>query len=246
MENKLNEINRVYTGKNIAQYLNITVPEVPQKWKKINLIKEIGYAIYDSIEKLHLDYLDFLNRKKYKINKELEKEMEKKYVEQKKQDGLHKEKEKTEIGFEEKLRASGIITEIEKDAYNIAHFTGVFMSDIISYYVDENSDGVEVIKRKKGMAEEIRVTPEVFEDYLETSVDKGIETLMMKYRITLNNYIETVKIVNPDFHGKATSWLKEQVYSKTDNGKECKLLEKIVVKREDNGRFNLRTFYESN
>ena len=48
------------------------------------------------------------------------------------------------------------------------------------------------------------------------------------------------EIVNPDFQEKAAAWLREEVYSKTKVGLDCKLLESVRVRREEDGRFKLK------
>ncbi len=229
------EINWVYTGKNIAQYLHITVPEAPPEWKKITRNWTIGDAIFGGIEKLHSTYLFLFDRKGYKEKK--------KYVEQEEQtrDLLHQAREQDEVEFEDELRKCGILTEQEKDAYMVAHFAGLAMSRFV-YHADENKGGVEVVKRRNGVAEEVRITPELFEDYVRISINDGIKSLISKYWISIKS-VEMPQIINPDFHEKATFWLAHEVYSRTDENKECKLLETVVVKRENDGRFNLRTFY---
>lgn len=230
-----NEINWAYTGKNIAQHLQVTVPEAPSEWKQIIRNWAISETIFGCIEKLHSAYLFLFDRKMYKEKIE--------YMEQEKQrrEELHQAREKADTEFEEELRASGITTEQEKDAYMVAHFAGLAMVRFV-YRADESKDGVEIVKRKNGVAEEVRVTQGLFEDYLAISVNDGIICLEEKYWINLPD-VQKPEIVNPDFEAKAIDWLKGEVYSKTTDGKECKLLERVVVKRVDNGRFNLRTFY---
>lgn len=242
-----NEINLAYTAKNIAPYLHVTVPEVPLIWKQMTRSLAINTvifpSIFESIEKLHSAYLFLFDRKRYKEKKES--------VEQRKQedDSIEQSCRQAEVELEEKLRASGITTQQEKDAYIVARYAGLTMENVVSAgdHLDTSKGIVKIIKRlhgiPDGIPEEISITSELFEYYLIGCIKSGIVCLEEGYWMNIRG-VKKPEIVNPDFEVKAAEWLKEEVYSKTRDDRECKLLEKVVVKREDDGRFNLRWFYE--
>ncbi len=229
----LNEITLAYAGKNIAQYLRVTAPEAPPEWKKIIRNWDINDAILRAEEKLDSAYLFLFDRKRYYEKKECMAQ------EDQTRSRLYLAREQDEVEFEEELRLSGITTRPERDAYMVALFAGLGMTNFV-YSADESKDGVEIIKRKNGVTKEVRIVPELLEDYLRISVNVGIISLIGKYWIPIEG-VKMPQIVNPDFEEKATRWLTKEVYSRTKEGRECKLLEKVVVKRDDGGIFNLRT-----
>lgn len=229
-----NEITQAYAAKNIAPYLDVTVPEAPPEWNQIIRNWAISDVIFGGIEKLHYAYLFLFDRKAYKEKKE--------YMEQenKTREGLHQARERSDAEFEEELRAFGIKTGQEKDAYMVAHFAGSAMARFV-YRANESKDGVEVVKRKNGVAEEIKLAPELFEDYLAISVNDGIRCLIEKYWIPIRG-VEMPQIVNPDFEEKAVAWLTKEAYSKIGQGNECAFLEMVVIKQEDE-KIDLKLFF---
>ena len=121
----------------------------------------------------------------------------------------------------------------------MAHFAGLCLANLIRH----ETDSVEILQQTNGCAEEIRVTKELFEEYLKRSIKAGICSLEGKYWINLQG-VQKPEIINPEFEEKAYEWLKEEIYSRISQGKECVLLEKVVVKQEDRGMINLKQHYD--
>ncbi len=237
----LNEIDCVYAGKNIAQYLQVTVPKKPSKWKQ--MISELKRTEIDemvqipfllifriAVEGADSAYQFVFDRKGYNEQKRSQEEHEQR--ESKFRQSVETEK----IEFEEKLRAAGIITKNERDAYEAARYAGKAMAKFV-YNVGENRDGV-IVKRKNDSGGEVKITPKLLEDCLGMSVRDGIKCLTEKYWMPTKG-VKQPQIINPDFQEKAVSWLINEVYFKTDKNRECKLLERVVIKRDVAGYFNL-------
>lgn len=234
-----NEISCAYAGKNIAGYLHVTAPEAPPEWKRMTRWWAIEDAIFGTVEKLHSAYLFVFDRQGYNDKKksiDQEKQTRKKLWEFVRAD---------EEAETERLRASGIISEQEKDAYTVAFNAGIAIKCFIYFTAKEKNENEEIIESKNKKAKEISVTPEVLENCLKISVKEGIACLEEKYWINISG-VKKPEIINPDFEIKATEWLKNNIYSRTENLKECRFLETVLVKREKDGNFNLSLFNEKN
>lgn len=160
-------------------------------------------------------------------------------------DDLLQAREKDETEFKEELRAPGIVTEQEKDAYTIADYAGLAMNSFIYCpddldYFRANKELVEIIETTQTGrgAKKIRLTPELFEYWLRGSIKDGIVCLKENYWIPIKG-VQTPQIVNPDFEDKAVDWLKNEVYARTSKGNECILLEKVRVWTEQDRRVTL-------
>ena len=234
LEVTLNEINCAYAAKNIAQYLQVTVPEAPPEWKKINRAWAISDAIFGTIEGLHSAYLFMVNREVYHDKK--------RYIQQEeaRDSRLRVAIEENNAKMDGRLKKQGVVTNQERDAYTVAHFTGLAMGRFVNHAIE--CPDLEIVGAKHPRTEEIKITPRLFDDYLIKSMRDGIVCLEEGYWISIRGVLKP-RIINPEFMNKAFDWLKAEISLKTENNHKCRLLETVVVMQEADGRFNLKRHY---
>ncbi|MDP3734266.1 MAG: hypothetical protein Q8R37_03475 [Nanoarchaeota archaeon] len=228
----LNEITPQYVAKNIAPYLQVTVPEPPQILVDILSQQPEAMTAEQALEMYNVTlqtdgreeaaaFLRAFNKGEFNPPVIDEEAQTKEYQLQQQQE-------------DEYMGALDLYTQPEKDAYTVACYAGLAMRRFIRV------DPSEVIVRKKnGIPLEIRITPELFENYISLSIDDGMKCLEGDYWMPIKD-ITTPEIINSDFKPKALEWLKQELYSRIADGSDCLLLEKVIVRKDEDGMILLR------
>lgn len=250
-----NSISLAYAGKNLAGYLNITVPKIsPELEREIEKMNKegIGYRVCFGVlrgiakvsEKLYSLRLLLFDKREYEREKEAIEQ------ERKRSDKIDEDVRRLDKNFTEELRSAGIVTPQEREAYMIAYQAGLCIDSCVRSAgercfrgIDENNQ-VKIIGRNHGIINEIRVTTELFEKYLRMGINIGVSYLESRHWTDIPN-VPRPEIVNPDFEEKAMKWLIDEVHSRTYDGKECIFLEKVIAKKERDGWFCLKSYREA-
>ncbi|MBI4176378.1 MAG: hypothetical protein HY518_04175 [Candidatus Aenigmarchaeota archaeon] len=222
------EITIAYAAKNMAPYLKITVPEPPEELTALCRKANRQAILYNVIESLY--GLSVLFRPKRRRGL-------KGYREREEEDQKHAiaQSEKIDAEFEEYLRVNGLETVQEKGAWKIASGAGMCIKRLVRRgYKLETADIVEMGSRS---VNEASVSPVLFEEYLQISLNDGIRCLEDDYWIPIVG-VQKPQIVNQDFEENAARWLKDGVYSMIEGG-DCRLLESVMV-RKDGGKVRLK------
>lgn len=130
---------------------------------------------------------------------------------------------------EKELAALDLYTEQERDAYDIARYTGMALRRFLVYGHKENNE-VEVLEAKENYASKVKLSSNIFEDYLSRSIDDGIISLEDDW--VNKEEVKSVKDANLNFKSRALEWLKQELYSRIADGSECRFLEDVLVKKD--------------
>src|SRR3989344_3692171 len=114
----MDELSVTYVAKHVAPYLSVTVPELPQSWKKFwekkgEYQRKGGSPLERVMENIYSAYLWLADQRVYQENKEGRERERRELVE------LLAESEADDRRFRENLRTAGIINPTEFDAYMI-------------------------------------------------------------------------------------------------------------------------------
>ncbi|MBI2103172.1 hypothetical protein HYT55_04990 [Candidatus Woesearchaeota archaeon] len=212
------EISYGHVAKNLAPFLRVTIPEAPPEWHKLMRNVSIAKGLTTAVDWLHSAYCFIFRPKEYEMIQEEQREEKegqrilKDYVKQ-----LAEEDEK-------ELERLGLTTEIEKQAFSLVDLTSFKLH---SFYHAEF-----------GLAE-VTNTPDAFRDAVRGSIIGAIHYFEEDYWIPLPG-VQKPEIVNASFVDKATTWLNEEIRSRTSDGRQYTLLEKIMIRRDEEANFKIR------
>ncbi len=233
LENSIAEISNVYTANNIDRYLKVQElppPPAPKGMFFFVLTGRLFNAIFDGAEKLHTAYLFVFDRDGYFEKKESV------YHDEQSRQTMAEFVDKSNKEYEQELESQGLLAQIQKDAHFIAKDIGdglarrIFLSHLIQQ--KEPQEDLEILEMENDRSTKtIRVTQKLFDKYLKCEVNTGVGSLISLY----NGGIE----VNPEFAEKTLNWLKEEINTRLNQGKEVKLLERVMLKRDNAGRIEL-------
>ena len=210
LETQVNEISPASFAKTVAPYLKITIPEVPKTSFKYKLA-QAAYSVLLFPITAYVAASDFIFHRKEQKEEKMELLR------------LIEENAKDDAEYELELNDLGLLTREEKDAYAIAQFAGMALRRFIRYAYTRAPSNPE---------SGIVVEQELLEDYLKRSINDGIMVVRSEYAMPGNTDDEVIEIVNPEFKERAFICLKEEIYFKTEEGLECKVLEVVAVKRD--------------
>lgn len=225
LENLTVEISNVYAAKNIARYLEFKEPE-PVKIRGIFFWKMtywLSHAIYDCVENLHTAYLFLTNKKEYFEKKEYTY-----HTEQTRQE-MQERRQKDNEEYNNFLETNGLLTPEEKISYEIVRYSGDDLASRVHHSnkrFDPEIKIIELMNKNKENVQKISISQDKLNNYL-------LQT------ITGNTGTETYHHVNPDFVEKAVNWLKEEINGKLNQGKEVKLLERVLLKKDSEGKIEM-------
>ncbi len=126
---------------------------------------------------------------------------------------LAKSADDMDAKFLGELREYGLSEEKGLDAWTVAHFAGLCISNYTRLHDEESP----------------RITERELDSLLYTGVADGVMCLESRYWV---NGDVIPAIVNPDFYEKAHGWLKDEMHSRLNSGEEFILLDAVKLRKD--------------
>ena len=212
-----------YAARNLADDLETMRPKASiseeARYLHTRIVSSLISGAIEGIEGVHSLYLLCTDPKRF--NRKIE--------------GIEKDKEmerQLRSVVENEYAQIGINTRNERDAYEVTSSVGSMLGRLVQGGHNKYPVGIVYAEKcgKRVRAEEVIVTKQVFETYLQKSVECGIAHTFA---------FDKEEALNSGFKEKAVDWLRSEVYSRISDGNECELLNSVRVS-EDGGRIRLK------
>ncbi|MBI4441255.1 hypothetical protein HY639_03745 [Candidatus Woesearchaeota archaeon] len=218
-------ITCVYAAKKIAPFLHVTPPPMPKEVKSYFFWRRVEEGIMSTIEGVHSAYLYCTDKEAYAQKIAYQQRSNEA------RDEMLEWRRRQEEELENELRAAGIATEQERNAWTVANGTSVYLSILVRYdgYGQFSWEMTKGWTDKHGQRwpKEVRTDRETLGKMVDMALISGIATLEEQYGRGWPGV--TQQIINLDFKEEAKKVLLDEIDARIA---QFTLLEKVYLLRE--------------
>ena len=237
----MQEISAVYAAKELGSHLVVTVPEQPKYWKSrlttsVNPVKLVVDFFLRLEAQISFGMLYLTDKAEYqRITAHAKAEVA--Y-------GIELESALEEQGQGEmaELRRLGIVSERQLDALEIFNMASMALDSEISFAGSRDGN---VFYSERGSVQRLVTDGGRLDDYIRIAVAGGVECLKEKYWMPTPG-VKRPEIVGSEFEGIAAAWLRDELDSNLVDNKEVLLLERLLVSKHADGRYDLKIHRKKN